>query len=103
MAPRYNPPINGQSKQVTLLSLIGQVDPDFNAVKFNDFERYEGEQLRPRRANPHIRGPYNDHSNVYPVGQQWGGDDAAKVAAKAPTEGNPLPGLYEGVATDGWA
>lgn len=101
--PLYRPPVKQSIRTIPLLALISQVDPDFNQRKFREPEVYEGGFLPPRYANPNIRGAYNDHSNVYPVGQPFGGEDTAKVAAKRPTVGNDVLGLYEGVTTGAWA
>lgn len=101
--PLYRPSVKHATKTIPLLALIGQVDPDHNQRKFREPEYYEGAGLRARMVNPTKRGAYNDNSNVYAVGQPYGGPDTAKVAAKAPTVGNDVPGLYQGVATGSWA
>lgn len=101
--PLYRPPVKPATRTIPLLALIAQVDPDFSQRKARELEYYENSSLRPRMVSPNTRGPYNDHSNVYAVGQQFGGQDTEKVAAKAPTVGNEVPGLYEGVATGSWA
>lgn len=101
MAP-YNPPIKHPTRQIPLLALIGRVDPEFQRDKRREAE-YVTSSGRVFRGDPTIRGPYNDHDNTFTVGQPFGADDAAKVAAKAATVGNEVLGLYEGVATDGWA
>ena len=102
--PLYKPPVANQTKQIPLLALIGQVDPDHNQRKFRELEYFVGGRTPPRYVNPTRRGAYNDYSNIYSVGQPFGGLDTAKVAAKAPTVGNSVPGLYEGVPDGlGWA
>lgn len=99
--PRYNPPVKHPTRQIPLLALIGRVDPEYQRDRRREIEYVTSGRVF--RADDRVRGPYNDHDNTYTVGQPFGGDDAAKVAAKAPTVGNEVPGLYEGVATDGWA
>lgn len=101
--PLYRPQVKHATKTIPLLALIGQVDPDHNQRKFREPEWYEGAGVRPRMANPTKRGAYNDYANAYDVGQPYGGLDTEKVAAKAPTVGNDVPGLYEGKITGSWA
>ena len=97
----YKPPTKVATKVYTYLSLVTTADPEWTRGKFWDVEyEFAGKALY---ANPYNRGPYNDHSNVFPVGQPFGGQDALKIAGKAPTAGNPVPGLYQAVATGGWA
>lgn len=98
----YNPTVKHPTRQIPLLALIGRVDPEFQRNKRREIE-YVTSGGKVFRADPLTRGAYNDHSNTYPVGQPFGGEDAAKVAAKAPTVGNEVSGLYEGFATGSWA
>jgi hypothetical protein len=102
MAPRYQPPTRVTTVQMPYLSLVTAADPDWSRRKFWDVE-YEMSN-KPLYANPYTRGAYNDFSNVYPVGQPYGGLDAVKIAAKAPTAGVPTPGLFVGTPDGkGWA
>jgi hypothetical protein len=101
MAPLYKPPTRVVSSEVPYLALVTQYDPDFERRKHREIEyAFEG---RAFLADPYVRGAYNRLSNTYPVGQPYGGLDAAVEAALAPTVGNPVPGLYVGVPTGGWA
>lgn len=101
--PLYRPPVKPATRTIPLLALIGQVDPDFMQSKAREPEYYEGSSLRPRMVSPNTRGAYNRRSNTYAVGQPYGALDTAIEAALAPTVGNEVPGLYEGVATGSWA
>jgi hypothetical protein len=101
MAPRYKPPTRVSTREVPYQALVAQYDPDFERLKHRDIEyTFDG---RAFRADPYNRGAYNRRSNVYPVGQPYGGLDASVEAALVPTEGNATPGLYQGVATGPWA
>lgn len=98
---RYNPPTKGTTTQRPLLALVAAVDPDFERGKHREVEYpFQG---RVFLADPYTRGAYNRRSNAYAVGQPYGAPDPLILAALAPTVGNELPGLYEGVATGGWA
>lgn len=100
-APLYKPPTRVTTSEVPYLALVTQSDPDFERRKHREVEyTFTGKALL---ADPYIRGLYNRRDNTYPVGQPYGGLDPAIAAALAPTVGNPTPGLYEGVDTDGWA
>jgi hypothetical protein len=98
----YKPPTQVTTKQSPLLALVTEVDPGWAKGKFWDVD-----YLTTKRAffsNPYQRGAYNRLSNVYPVGQQYGGPDTLVTGALAPTVGNPVPGLYQGVPDGkGWA
>jgi hypothetical protein len=83
------------------LSLITRADPGWARGKYWDVE-YEFSN-KPYFSNPYQRGSFNRLSNVYPVGQWQGGPDPLVIENLEPTVGNPVPGLYEGVATGGWA
>ncbi len=100
-APLYRPATRVVTTSVPYLALVTQADPMFERDKHNQVE-YEF-QGRAFRADPYVRGAYNRLSNVYAVGQPMGALDPAIQAALAPTVGNPVPGLYVGVATGGWA
>jgi hypothetical protein len=100
-APLYRPPTKVTTVEMPYLALVNQADPSFQTRKFREVE-YETTK-RVFVADPYVRGAYNRRDNVYPVGQPYGGLDPAIQAALAPTVGNDLPGLYEGVETGGWA
>lgn len=101
MAPLYKPPTRVVTSEVPYLALVTQYDPDFERRKHYEIEyAFSGHAFF---GDPYLRGLYNRRSNVYPVGQPFGGLDAAIEAALAPTVGNDVPGLYEGVATGEWA
>ena len=88
----YKPNTRVASKSVPYLALVAQADPDFERRKHREVEySFSG---RVFTADPYRRGSYNQYSNIYPVGQPYGGLDAA-VVANAP--------LYSGVPTGGWA
>jgi hypothetical protein len=98
----YKPPTRVTTRAYTYLALVSQADPDFQRKKHREIE-YEFDH-KVFVADPYVRGPYNDNSNVYAVGQPFGGLDAVKVAAKAPTAGVPTPGLFVGTPDGkGWA
>lgn len=101
MAPLYKPPTKGTAKEMPWLALVSAADPDFQRKKHREVEyEFSGKCFV---ADPYVRGAYNDHSNVYAVGQPFGGDDSAVVNNKAPTVGNSNPGLYQGVPDGkGW-
>lgn len=99
----YKPPTKVLTRQIPYLALVTQVDPTFERRKHHDVEYPPGPSGRALWADPTKRGAYNDYSNTYPVGQPYGGTDATKVAAKAATVGNAVPGNYKGVDTGGWA
>ena len=101
MAPLYKPPTLPTTCQQPSLALVTRADPQWSKQKYNEIE-----YLMTQRAiyyNPYVNGPYSRRTNVYPVGQQYGGLDPLIQAALAPTVGNNVPGLYLGVATEGWA
>lgn len=98
----YQPPTRVSSREFPWLALVSQADPDWQRRKHREVE-YEASGGKVFYADPYRRGAYNDHSNIYDVGQPYGADDPLVTAARAPTVGNPVPGLYQGVATAGWA
>lgn len=100
-APLYRPATRVVTVEMPFLALVSQADPSFQTRKHREVE-YD----YPKHyfvADPYVRGLYNRRSNVYSVGQPYGGLDSAIEAALAPTVGNAVPGLYEGVETGGWA
>lgn len=102
MAPLYKPPIRGTMTQMPYLALVTQNDPDFERRKHREVEyEFTG---RAFLGDPYVRGLYNRLSNVYAVGQPYGGLDAVIEAALAPTSGVAVPGLFAGVPDGkGWA
>jgi len=99
----YRPPTRVVTVERPWLALVNQADPEFGRRKHREVE-YVTSQGRTFVADPYNRGLYNRRSNVYPVGQPYGGADAAIAAALAPTVGVETPGLFEGVDDgDGWA
>jgi hypothetical protein len=98
----YKPPTGVTTKEFPYLALVTQADPDFQRRKHREVEyEFSGKALI---ADPYVRGSFNRNSNVYAVGQPFGGQDAAVLAALAPTAGNPVPGLYVGTPDGkGWA
>lgn len=100
-APLYRPATKVQSTSIPYLALVTQADPEFERRKHRESE-YEF-QGRVFFGDPNVRGIFNRLSNIYSVGQPFGGLDPAIEAALAPTVGNPVPGLYQAVATGGWA
>lgn len=98
----YQPPTRVSSREFPWLALVSQADPEFQRRKHREVE-YETCSGKVFLADPYVRGAYNDHSNVYAVGQPYGADDSLVTAARAPTVGNAVPGLYHGVATGSWA
>lgn len=101
MAPLYKPPTRVVTTEVPYLALVTQYDPDFERRKHREVEyAFQG---RVFLGDPYVRGLYNRLDNVYPVGQPYGGLDPAIEANLEPTVGNPVPGLFIGVPTGGWA
>ncbi len=98
----YRPPTAVSTRQFPYLALVSQTDPDFQRRKHREIEYdFPGHV---KLADPTVRGSYNNHSNSYAVGQQFGADDPLVTANKAPTVGNATPGLYSGVPDGkGWA
>lgn len=91
----YNPPTKVTSRNMPYRALVTQIDPDFERAKHREIE-----YAFSRRAffgDPDQRGANNRRSNVYAVGQNYGGLDSAVEAALAPTVGNSVPGLYKKV------
>lgn len=102
MAQLYKPQTSVTTCEVPYLALVIQADPAWARRKYWDVE-YEFDQ-RVMMANPYQRGAYNRLSNDYAVGQQYGSLDPLIQEALAPTVGNSVPGLYEGVDDGmGWA
>ncbi|MGP0093140.1 MAG: hypothetical protein ACLPKB_24845 [Xanthobacteraceae bacterium] len=89
--PLYKPPTNVSTIQIPYQVLVTRADPEFERRKHREVE-YEF-QGRAFLADPYVRGAYNQNSNVYPVGQPFGGTDPAYA-------GRPF---YSGVPTGGWA
>lgn len=101
MAPLYKPPTKVVTTQIPYLAMVTQADPDFERRKHREVEyEFSG---RVFVSNPYDRGAYDRLSNVYPVGQPYGGLDPLIEANLEPTVGNEVPGLYIGVPTGGWA
>lgn len=103
MAPLYKPPTKVVSTEIPYLAMVTQSDPDFERRKHREVEYAASSGKVFSVADPYNRGAYNRRSNIYPVGQPYGGLDPAIQAGLAPTVGNPVPGLYKGVPTGGWA
>lgn len=101
MAPLYKPPTLPTTCQQPYLALVTRADPQWSKQKYNEIEYLMTQ--RAVYANPYTSGIFNRRSNVYPVGAQQGGLDPLIQAALAPTVGNNVPGLYQGVATGSWA
>lgn len=102
MAP-YRPPTKIVTLERPWLAMVNQADPESAFRKHREVE-YELSSGKVLVADPYNRGAYNRRSNVYDVGQPYGGADAAITAALAPTVGVETPGLYEGVDDgQGWA
>lgn len=101
-APRYLPPTKVQTALIPYLALVTQADPEFERRKHREAQyAFTG---RVFYADPYNANTYDRRTNVYPVGQPYGGLDPAIEAALAPTVGNDVPGLYEGVPDGkGWA
>jgi hypothetical protein len=97
----YNPPTKVTTCEQPYLALVSKADPDFQRYKYREVEY--NFQRRSFIFNPYTSGAYSRLSNTYPVGAQQGGPDPLIAAALAPTVGNVVPGLYEGVATGAWA
>lgn len=101
MAPLYRPPTRVVTTEIPYLAMVTQFDPEFERKKHREVEyEFSG---RVFLADPYDRGAYDRLSNVYPVGQPYGALDALVEAALAPTVGNSVPGLYQGVATGSWS
>ena len=98
---KYQPPTRVVTCQTPYLALVSQADRQWARDKYWAPEYEFGQRYS--YANPYQRGAYNRLENVYPVGQQYGGLDPLIQAALAPTVGNEVPGLYEGVETGSWA
>ena len=101
MAPRYQPPTQVTTCAQPYLALVTRADPQFQMYKFREVV-WEFDH-RVFIENPYQQFIYNRRSNVYPVGQQYGGLDPLIVNNLAPTVGNEVPGLYEAVPAGGWA
>jgi len=93
MAPLYKPATKVQTVEMPYLSMVTTADPQFERRKHREVE-YEVASGKVYVADPYVRGIYNSHSNVYPVGQPYGQNDPLVV------DNRPL---YSGVPTDGWA
>lgn len=105
----YQPPTRVVTSEQPFLSLVTQADPAWSRDKY-----WAPEYVTSKRifwANPYQRGAYNRLSNVYPVGQQYGGLDPLVIDNLEPSYvgenmyvANPIPGLYQGVPDGmGWA
>jgi len=101
MAPLYKPPTQVTTCQQPYLALVTRADPQWQMYKYREIE-YEFDH-RVFLFNPYQWGVYSRLSAVYPVGAQYGQPDPLIKAALAPTVGNEIPGLYEGVETGSWA
>lgn len=100
-APLYKPATRVSTTEVPYLALVTQYDPDFERRKHREVEyQFAG---RVFLGDPYVRGLYNRLSNIYPVGQPYGGLDQAIIDNLEPTVGNDVPGIYMGIATGGWA
>ena len=83
----YKPPTRVTTVQKPYLALVTSTDPDFQRRKHREVEyEFQGKALI---ADPTNRGAYNNHSNSYPVGQPYGADDPAVVAARPMMAGTP--------------
>lgn len=91
---KYSPPTKVVTLQIPYLALVVRADPDWAAGKHRELEYPSPSGGRPLYADPYVRGSYNHHSNVYAVGQPFGGDDP-DVVANSP--------LFSGVPTGSWA
>lgn len=106
MAPLYRPPTKVVTTEIPYLAMVTQADPEFERNKHRESQRW---QFRlsgggPHYVDPQTQGAYNRRDNSYAVGQPYGGLDPLIEAALAPTVGNTVPGLYQGVDDDnGWA
>jgi len=103
-APLYKPPTQVTTCQQPYLALVTRADPDFQRYKYREiFYFFAGG--RTFVENFAIQGAYDGgRTNTYPVGAQNGGLDPVIQAAKAPTVGNPIPGLYQATPDGkGWA
>lgn len=100
-SPLYRPPTRVVTTEIPYLAMVTQTDPDFERRKHREVEY--AFTARAFVADPYVRGAYNYHDNEYAVGQPYGANNPVILADLAPTVGNPVPGLYQGVATDGWA
>lgn len=100
---RYNPPTRVRTIQRPWLSMVNQADPDFERKKHREVEYTSSSGKVISVADPYQRNVYNRRSAIYPVGQPYGGLDQEIIDNLEPTVGNAVPGLYEGVETDGWA
>lgn len=99
----YNPPVRNPTKTITWLALVSQADPDWASGKHRETE-YQFSNGKRFFGDPIRRGAANRLSNEYTVGQPYGAADPLITAALAPTVGNAVPGLYEGVDDGmGWA
>ncbi len=102
-APLYRPPTRVVTVEIPFLALVTQSDPEFERRKHREVEYVIQRNGRIFLADPYVRGAYNRLSNIYAVGQPYGSLDEAIEAALAPTVGNDVPGLYQGVAPGSWA
>lgn len=58
---RYNPPVKVVTSEVPFLALVVRDDASWARLKFNEVEyEFSG---RTFRANPYVRGAYNDNEN----------------------------------------
>lgn len=89
----YNPPNQVTAIEFPYLSLVTKSDPNWSRDKYWAPE-YQFSNGRTFMANPYVRGSFTNHSNVYPVGQPYGGNDPLIIAARP---------MYSGTPTGGWA
>ena len=89
----YKPATRVSTIEVPYLALVTSSDPEFERRKHREVE-YSWSNGKAFLADPYVRGIYNSHSNVYPVGAPYGADDPLVV------ENRPL---YSGVPTGSWA
>lgn len=99
----YRPPTKVVTTSVPYQALVAQADPEHERLKHREPYFEVAPPTGQRYHDPYTFGAYNRRSNVYPVGQPYGGADAAVTAALAPTVGNAVPGLYQGTKDGGWA
>lgn len=85
----YKPPTRVVTTQMPYLALVTSADPDWARGKFREIEYPATNGGSNLIANPYNRGSFNSNSGVYPVGQQFGGQDPLVVAARPMFSGTP--------------